>query len=532
MEWVNTLKMRVYLNIGTPQVPNIDRDNPVYLDIANQPEGYDYFSDPVPFDLGNDNDNDFLIGAEYYDEQEDEYYHKYFVVENTGTSQNPQFAFVEDENNPFIDFGTGWDEVFPADLDDDGDMDALVNEYYAGFSFYRNTGNALVKDESIEDFIGFILPPSYITPSFMDFDGDGDLDFFTFTYEGDLPGVYYENTGNAHNPEFTLSEDYFPFINTPGSDYYFPLFADIDSDGDLDCFVWYWQDYDYGMFIDFYENTGSQQSPNYQLDNFNNPIPNMEDMSTMPSFADFDGDGDMDMILVIDEESGNYSYTSKIIFYRNTGDPGEPEFTLMEGTSNPFNGVDEVEEVYGSPLVVADLDRDGDLDVFFSDYYGNMFYRENTGTPTSPKFTVNDANNPLKNINTGYYGGFSLVDLDGDGDKDLFSTSLYNTIATYYVNTDPRTSSIGNVKITESDFLKVYPNPASDYCTVNLDGPMSGMFDLKITDINGKVLRTERFRKVNGYIQHELDVSGLSPGIYMVNVTQGNQSYISRLVVE
>jgi len=175
---------------------------------------------------------------------------------------------------------------------------------------------------------------------------------------------------------------------------------------------------------------------------------------------------------------------------------------------------------------------DGDFDVFFSDYYGNMGFRENTGTSTSPSFSINDANNPLRNIKIGYYGGFSLVDLDGDGDKDLFGTSIYNTIVTYYVNTDPRTSSIGDNRIIEGEFLKVYPNPASDYCTVTLEGPVSGMCDLKIIDIHGQVLKSENFRKVNGTIQHSLDVSGLSPGVYIVNVTQGSQNYISRLVVE
>jgi hypothetical protein len=175
---------------------------------------------------------------------------------------------------------------------------------------------------------------------------------------------------------------------------------------------------------------------------------------------------------------------------------------------------------------------DGDFDVFFSDYYGKMGYRENIGTPTNPSFSINDSNNPLRNINTGYYGGFSLVDLDGDGDKDLFSTSLYNTIVTYYVNTDPRTSSIGNQKIIQGEFLNIYPNPAYDYCTLNLDGPSSGICDLRIIDIHGQVLKSESFRKVNGNIQHQLDVSGLSPGIYLVSVTQGSHNYISRLAVE
>lgn len=527
MEWTSSAKIIVYQNIGTSQVPNMDTENPVYFDITNPPVDADYYSQLMPMDWGNDDDIDFLVETEFYDEQEDDYYTKYLVIENTGTAQIPQFAFLDDENNPFSGLvTTGYIQVCPADMDDDGDIDALLNESYIGLAYYRNTGNTLVKDESIEEFNGFFLTPSYFTPQFLDFDGDGDLDFYTFSYEDEMPGVYYENTGNVNNPEFTPTEDYFPFIQVTGSDYFFPLFVDIDSDGDLDCFAWYYADYS-GMSMDFYKNTGTQQSPNYQLDNYNNPVPVLEDMATMPSFADFDGDGDKDMIICT-----YLNYDEYIKYYRNTGDPGVPEFTLMEGTNNPFNGVDEVSELYGSPLVIADLDMDGDFDVFFSDYYGNTGFRENTGSPTSPAFSINDAKNPLKNIQIGYYGGFSLVDLDGDGDKDLFSTSLYNTIVAYYVNTDPRTSSIGNQKIIQGEFLKVYPNPASEYCILNLDGPTAGMCDLKIIDINGHVLKSESFRKVNGTIKHELDISRLIPGVYIVNVTQGNQIYLSRLIIE
>jgi hypothetical protein len=534
MKWIHTARISTIQNIGTPQVPNMNMENPVYLEVANQPEGVNYYrSQVIPMDDGNDDDIDFLVEAEFYNEPADSFYTEHLVIENTGTSQIPQFAFLNDENNPFSGLVTnGYDqEICPADMDDDGDIDALLNESYIGLAYYRNTGNTLVKDESIEDLNGFFLSPSYFTPPFVDFDGDGDLDYYTFSFEEEMPGVYYENTGNVNNPEFTASEDYFPFIQVTGADYFFPLFVDIDSDGDLDCFAWYYQDYG-GMVMDYYKNTGTQQSPNYQLDNYNNPIPVLEDMATMPSFADFDGDGDKDMIICTyydNEYSNDYE---AIKYYRNTGDPGVPEFTLMEGTNNPFNGVDEVSELYGSPLVIADLDMDGDFDVFFSDYYGNTGFRENTGTPTTPAFSINDAKNPLRNIKTGYYGGFSLVDLDGDGDKDLFITSLYNTIVSYYINTDPRTSSIGNQKIIQGEFLNIYPNPASDYCILNLDGPSSGMCDLKIINIHGQVLRSESFRKVNGNVQYQLDVSGLSTGVYLVSVTQGNHNYITRLTVE
>ena len=285
--------------------------------------------------------------------------------------------------------------------------------------------------------------------------------------------------------------------------------------------------------VDYYKNTGTHQSPNYQLDNSNNPMPVINNMSTIPAFADFDGDGDKDMIVVIDTET-EYSYYDQLLikYYKNTGAPGEPAFTLLEDNDGPFKDVNEVVEVYGSPLVIADLDMDGDLDVFFSDYFGTAGFRENIGTLTNPQFAINEANNPISNINLGYIGGFSLVDLDGDGDKDLFVTSIYNTRVSYYINTDPRTSSSVSKLLPESEFLQVYPNPASDYCIITIDNLMTGVCDLKVLDIHGRILRTESFNKINGNIQYQLDISDLAPGLYLVNVTHASQRYITRLLVE
>ena len=533
MAWINTARIRIIKNIGTSHIPDLDADNPVYLQVANQPDTINYFSQFSPMDFGNDNDIDFLVGMEYYNEVEDKDYINYKIIENIGTSQNPQFAFLNDDNNLFSELGIiggGGSEIFPVDLDNDGDIDALLNEYYIGLSFYKNSGNTLVKDESLEDLQGFLLNQSYISPAFIDYDGDGDLDMYTFNYEGDMPGVYYENTGNINNPEFAPAADYFPFIQANDSVYFFPLFVDIDSDGDLDCFTWYYQGYG-GMVQDYYKNNGTKQSPNYQQDN-NNPLPVLYDMATLPAFADFDGDGDMDMILVVEVYDVYSNYDQSLKYYKNTGNPGEPAFTLIEDDTNPFLDVNEVEELYGSPLVIADLDRDGDLDVFFSDYYGNTGFRENIGTPANPKFAINDNNNPIKNINMGYISGFSLVDLDSDGDEDLFSTSLYNTIVSYYINTDTRTSSTVRKLLPRSEYLKVNPNPAVDFCILDIDGPLTGICELKVLDIHGRVLKTESFNKINGSMQYQLDISALEPGVYLINVTHGSHRYTTRLLVE
>ncbi|MEG4988631.1 VCBS repeat-containing protein, partial [Microcoleus sp. BR0-C5] len=71
-------------------------------------------------------------------------------------------------------------------------------------------------------------------PTFVDIDGDGDLDAFVGAADGNT--YYYQNTGTPNAPAFAA-----PQINPNGltnvGSYASPTFVDIDGDGDLDAFV-------------------------------------------------------------------------------------------------------------------------------------------------------------------------------------------------------------------------------------------------------------------------------------------------------
>ncbi|WP_219907734.1 FG-GAP-like repeat-containing protein [Aphanothece hegewaldii] len=74
---------------------------------------------------------------------------------------------------------------------------------------------------------------SYSTPTFADIDSDGDLDAVVGALDGTL--LYYKNTGTALAPVYTeqtgtsnpFNDIYVGFFSTP-------TFADLDGDGDLD----------------------------------------------------------------------------------------------------------------------------------------------------------------------------------------------------------------------------------------------------------------------------------------------------------
>ncbi|PHM05763.1 cadherin-like domain-containing protein [Nostoc sp. 'Peltigera malacea cyanobiont' DB3992] len=71
-------------------------------------------------------------------------------------------------------------------------------------------------------------------PTLVDIDGDGDLDAFVGSFDGNT--TFYRNTGTSAAPSFTF-EATNPFGLTDVGFVASSTFADIDGDGDLDAFI-------------------------------------------------------------------------------------------------------------------------------------------------------------------------------------------------------------------------------------------------------------------------------------------------------
>ncbi|AOC54544.1 Alkaline phosphatase [Microcystis aeruginosa NIES-2481] len=279
------------------------------------------------------------------------------ITDNDIAQQDPTFAPAS--TNPFGLPDAG-DYTTPTlvDIDNDGDLDAFVGDFFGNTLFYRNTGSASAPAFAAGSTNPFGLTDVglYAAPTFVDIDGDGDLDAFIGNEEGNT--LFYRNTGSASAPTFAAPSTN-PFGLTDVIYDAVPTLVDIDDDGDLDAFIGNY----YGNTL-FYRNTGSASAPAFATPS-TNPF-GLTNVVTyaQPTFVDIDGDGDLDAF--IGNELGN------TLFYRNTGSASAPTFAAP--SYNPF-GLTDV--VYDAAPTLVDIDGDGDLDAFIGNWVGNTLFYEN-----------------------------------------------------------------------------------------------------------------------------------------------------------
>jgi hypothetical protein len=77
---------------------------------------------------------------------------------------------------------------------------------------------------------------------------------------------------------------------------------------------------------------------------------------------------------------------------------------------------------------------------------------------------------------------------------------------------------------------KLWPNPVTDNFSLALNSSRNGNLILTIVDLNGREVRTSNASVVAGNNQLPMDVSGLEPGMYVLRLSNGNNSAALRFV--
>ena len=88
----------------------------------------------------------------------------------------------------------------------------------------------------------------------------------------------------------------------------------------------------------------------------------------------------------------------------------------------------------------------------------------------------------------------------------------------------PPITSINSNKSTLN--VRLYPNPATDQLIVEVPNP-SGEVLVQIVSMNGAVLKSKAFTGD----QSNLELNGLAPGVYILQVQLGDQQAMERLII-
>lgn len=217
---------------------------------------------------------------------------------SNGTAEAPSYTDQGSFLNPFdlVEVDTFAGPTL-ADVDGDGDLDLVIGSGGDGeLAYYENTGTSSAP--VFEERTGEASPFSginvyYGAPTFVDLDGDGDLDLVVGDYDGDVR--YFENTGSKTAPEFTeRTGEESPFSAISAGSYAVAAFSDLDGDGDVDMVLG-------GLdgTLRYFENTGGRRTPAFtELTGDQNPLAGLTTGTfSSPTAVDFDDDGDIDIVV-------------------------------------------------------------------------------------------------------------------------------------------------------------------------------------------------------------------------------------------
>lgn len=94
-------------------------------------------------------------------------------------------------------------------------------------------------------------------------------------------------------------------------------------------------------------------------------------------------------------------------------------------------------------------------------------------------------------------------------------------------------TNVGVEEAVSFDDLMVYPNPAEGFTTVSFDASSNGALNISVVDLNGRVVRTMNNMEYNpGKNIFQLDVQGISTGMYVLNIQTGNTYKTHKLIIK
>ena len=389
-----------------------------------------------------------------------------------------------------------------------GDFDADGNvDLYVGFAggpnattfnrIYRNDGKG--RFTNVASALGIEVLGTSRQPSWIDYDGDGDLDLFLAFR--DRPNRLFRNDGERFT-DVTEPSGIGDPRKTVGA-----VWWDFDDDGDLDVFVanqegdanGFFRN-DAGTFVDVAKEVGVDASGRSK-----------EEGGVGPSLADYDGDGDLDFFVA------NYGPNA---LYRN--DAGR-RFVREDIALGGPPGSHATTSSWG------DFDNDGRPDLYIGatvngvkNYHDYLYRNEGAGAAGAVRFTdvlpeivrTHDATHGVQWID---YDGNGTLDLaltgNGEGDGHfLFRNRLAADRRAQSLSVDVvdakgrRTRAGAEVRVFAAGSRKLLAtrvvDTGSGYCSQNaapthVGLPSSGPVDVEVTFVSNRSRQKALVRSVD-----------------------------------
>jgi len=275
---------------ATPVLVDIDGDGDLDLAIGKYTQASNVFDHPAP-KLDNEVAERAVVVST--SNRSITYY------QNDGTSTNPNYVEKTGTNNPLDGVRVGpssWMSPSFGDVDGDGDLDLIVGDGYGYIAFYQNDGsvtnpNFVQKTGNDNPFAQIDADESERAPVLVDMDDDGDADLLVDS-NGDGYLQYFQNdrsSAGANYVEKTGAANPFSNVYT-GYGYSMPVFVDIDKDNVLEAIFGH-----YDGSVVFYEKTGNSYSA---VSSANSPVSNVQVANdAAPAVGDIDDDGDIDILM-------------------------------------------------------------------------------------------------------------------------------------------------------------------------------------------------------------------------------------------
>ncbi len=197
-----------------------------------------------------------------------------------------------------------------------------------------------------------------------------------------------------------------------------PLLVDVSGNGKLDIVA-----ATHNGHVVAVDRNGNQLwdrdiSPYFGLPN------NRQRILAAPAAADLDNNGSVEIVIATGTADSDVCYPGGVIVLKNNGEiaPGNWPFMMFDGTTLPENCSDGI---YGTPAIV-DMDGDGDKEIGFGSFDKRLYVLNHDGTAV-PGFPIDSAlrfrfpawGNITNQLADTIWSSAAAADLDGNGTQEL-----------------------------------------------------------------------------------------------------------------